>query len=74
MAEQFYEIYSNFSPVFNTANALLKERGHNDICELIADSQISVVNTEYDNWNGGTYGYTVYINLPVKKYSTLSSE
>lgn len=74
MAEQFYEIYSNFSPIFNTANALLRGRGYNEICETIADSQISVINTEYDNWNGGTYGYTVYINLPVKKYSTLSYE
>ncbi len=74
MAEQYYEVYSNFSPVFNTANALLSGRGCNEICEIISDSQLTVVNTEYDNWNGGTYGYTVYIGLSVKKYSTLSSE
>lgn len=74
MAEQFYEIYSNFSPIFNTANVLLKGRGYDEIRKIIADSQVSVVNTEYDNWNGGTYGYTVYVSLPVKRYSTLTPE
>ena len=74
MAEQYYEIYSNFSPVINTANVLMRGRGYGEICDLVADSNLSVVNTEYDNWNGGTYGYTVYINLPVKKYSKLTTE
>ena len=74
MAQQYYEIYSNFSPVFNTANVLMRGRGYNEICDIIADSQILVVNTDYDNWNGGTYGYTVYVNLPVTKYSTLTSD
>lgn len=74
MAQQFYEINSNFSPVFNTANALIKERGDNEICNIMVGAQVSVVNTEYDNWNGGTYGYTVYVSLPVKLYSALSHE
>lgn len=74
MSQQYYEIYSNFSPVFNTANVLMRERGYNEICDILADPQILVVNTDYDNWNGGTYVYTVYVNLPVTKYSTLTSE
>ncbi len=74
MNKEYYEIETNFSPIFNTANLLMKARGYNENCDIIADSQISVVNTEYDNWNGGTYGYTVYVNLPIKKYASLSSE
>lgn len=72
--QQYYEISSNFSPVFNLALALMKERGNEEICNAISLAKISVVNTEYDNWNGGTYGYTVYIDLSVKIYSAFSAE
>ncbi|MBQ2047240.1 MAG: hypothetical protein II260_08625 [Muribaculaceae bacterium] len=74
MTQQYYEKYSNFSPILNTANVLMRGRGYNEVCDIIADSQISIVNTDYDNWNAGTFVYTVYVNLSVKKYSTLTSE
>lgn len=74
MEQQYYEIASNFTPVFNIALALLKGRGCEEICYTISSAKISVVNTEYDNWNGGTYGYTVYISLSVKLYTSFSAE
>lgn len=74
MEKQFFEIYENFQPVFNTAKVLIKERGEVEIFNIITGSKISVENTEFDNWNGGTYVYTVYMGLSVKKYSALSSE
>ena len=74
MEQQYYEIPSNFFPVFNIAMALLRGRGYEDICNVISSAKISVVNTEYDNWNGGTYGYTVYVNLSVKQYTSFSSD
>ena len=74
MKQQFYEIISNFSPVLNLALALLRERGYGDVCEVFSSSKISVVNTEYDGWNGGTYGYTVYVSLSVKQYTSFSSD
>jgi hypothetical protein len=49
MEQQYYEIPSNFSPIFNIAMALLKGRGYEDICNMISSAKISVVNTEYDN-------------------------
>lgn len=74
MEQQYYENSSNFSPVLNLALALLKGRGHGDICNIVSSAKISVVNTEYDGWNGGTYGYTVYISLSVKQYTSFSSD
>lgn len=74
MELQYYEISSNFSPVLNLALALLKGRGHDDICKIVSSAKISVVNTEYDNLNGGTYGYTVYVSLSVRQYTSLSSD
>ena len=74
MEQQYYEILSNFSPVLNLALALLRGRGHADICNIISSAKISVINTEYDGWNGGTYGYTVYVSLGVKQYTSFSSD
>lgn len=68
----FYEEEKNFRPVFRTAISLMQTRGYDNFCQLIQQSEISVVNTDFDNWNGGTFGYTVYLNLPVKVYAGLS--
>lgn len=70
MVQQYYEIESNFDPVFRLASALIKAKGHNEVCQLLSNAKLSVINTDYDNWNGGTYGYTVYIGLSVKRYSS----
>lgn len=74
MNPEYYEIESNFSPVYNLAIALMKERGQDDICRVLSEARLSVVNTEYDGWNGGTYGYTVYVSLSVKQYSSFSAK
>ncbi len=73
MAQQYYEIESNFTPIFSLASALIKAKGYNEVCQLLSNAKLSVINTEYDNWNGGTYGYTVYIGLSVNHYSSYTS-
>ena len=70
----FYEEEKNFNPVFRTAISLIQMRGYDSLCQLVQQAETSVVNTDYDNWNGGTYGYTVYLNLPVKVYACMSKE
>lgn len=71
---EYFEVESNFSPVLSTAISLMRTRGYSKVCDLLELADISVVNTDYDGWNGGTYGYTVYISLPVKTYASLSKE
>ena len=74
MEQQYYEKKSNFVPILNTAKALIKERGHNDIFDIINNAMLSVVNTDYDGWNGGIYGYTVFLSLSIKLYASFSSD
>ena len=69
-----YEEEKIFRPVIETAVCLLEARGFDKESELIKHAEISVVNTDFDNWNGGLYGYTVYIKIPVKTYASLSKE
>lgn len=70
----YYEDKNNFTPVFQTALSLMQTRGYDIFCKLIQQAEIYVENTEYDRWNGGTYGYTVHVNLSVKEYTSLSKE
>ena len=70
----YYEEEKFFGPVFRTALSLMQTRGHDKYYQLIQQAEVNVVNTDIDSWNGGTYGYTVYLNLPVKDYASLSRE
>lgn len=74
MGERYYEKEEYFKPIYQTSLALMRERGYDTQCDIISCGDWQIVNTEYDNWNGGTYGYTLYVNLSVKQYSLLSSE
>ena len=69
-----YEEEEYFSPIFLTAISLMQTRGYDRLCQLIQQAEVSVINTDYDNWNGGTYGYIVYLHLPVKTYACLSKD
>ena len=43
MEQLFYEKNENFKPVYDTAMALLKERGHEEICTpIVADVRWNV--------------------------------
>lgn len=68
----YYEIDTNFAPILRTAKALLKARGADDALHIINVSSSVVLNTCFDNWNGGSYQYTLYLNAPVKEYAALS--
>ncbi len=44
------------------------------ICELLATSTVTIEQTDYDNWNGGTYGYTVYMVMDVKTFISIKDD
>ena len=67
----YYEEEKNFSPILSTAISLMRSRNQETFCELILKAEVNVQNTDYDNWNGGTYGYTVFLDLPVKVYASM---
>jgi hypothetical protein len=39
---------------------------------ILAHAQVRMEQTDYDNWNGGTYGYTVFLGLPAHLYAQLT--
>jgi len=41
------------------------------VVELLVRSSVKIVQSSYDNWNGGTYGYTLNLHAPAHLYSAI---
>jgi hypothetical protein len=57
-----------FQSLLYTVTEIAKADGADDIVGLLTNSQVTIQQTDYDNWNGGTYGYTIYICVDVKTF------
>ena len=74
MEKAYYEIETNNQCIIRTAKALLSIRGFEKISNLLSNANIYMVNTDYDSWNGGIYGYTTYVQISVSEYAKLTKE
>jgi hypothetical protein len=63
-----FENIEHFKPVLNTAKELLSAQNKHEIVSMLNNAELSVVQTGYDNWNGGIYYYTIYIDIPVPEF------
>lgn len=70
----FYEVQENYMTILRTCVELLQHRGSVEAVNLLTAADISIRSTDYDNWNGGTYSYTVFLSLPIKIYAPLDAE
>lgn len=57
-----------FNTLMATVAALFNAEKNFELFELISSAQLSIQQTDYDNWNGGTYGYTIYLVIDVEKF------
>lgn len=48
-----------------TVSEILKADKLDELSEILANSNISIEQTGYDNWNGGTYFYTLYLTIDI---------
>ena len=48
-----------------TVTEILKADRLDELTELLTNSQVTVEQTGYDNWNGGTYFYTLYLTIDI---------
>ena len=60
-----------FNPILRTAKELLAAQNREDIVVMLNNAEISVVQSGYDNWNGGIYYYTMYVEVCVPEFVKL---
>lgn len=63
-----FEDKKYFKPVFATAKELLVAQDETNLVNILNTSDITVVQTGHDNWNGGINYYTLYIDMNVPDF------
>jgi len=54
-----------------TVGEILKADKLEEISDILNKAQVSIEQTGYDNWNGGMYLYTVYINIDIQSFVSI---
>lgn len=54
--------------IIYTVSELLKADTKNELEKILNASEINIEETGYDNWNGGSYYYTIYLNVDVETF------
>lgn len=65
MLESQYEL----NKLFSTVIKLFQDQGANDISKVLKAAVISSEMVHYDNWNGGTEYYSIYIDVDATLFS-----
>lgn len=64
----------NIEPFLATLARLFATDGAAREVAILACSKVKAEQTEYDNWDGGTYGYTIYLEIPTSIYSQIHDD
>ncbi len=57
--------------VLATAIEIFKHQGKSEVVELLENSRGYFDETEYDNWNGGTYTWALRLDVPVQIFASI---
>jgi hypothetical protein len=57
--------------IINAISRVFREEGRSDISTMLSAAEVVVEQTSSDNWNGGTYGYTLQLQVPARTLAAL---
>ena len=63
------EHIKNPEPLISTIGKMFEIAGNNEITEILANAIVKISQTDYDNYDGGTYLYTIYLSVPIEIFS-----
>jgi hypothetical protein len=64
----------NPEPLVATLARIYAAEGQAREVAILANAQIAIEQTDYDNWDGGTYLYSLYLQIPSNVYFQLGDE
>lgn len=59
--------------ILSAIGAVFSEEGNLTVARLLAEASIRVEQSSFDNWNGGTYGYTVQVRISPRRFAALGT-
>jgi hypothetical protein len=57
-----------------TCTQLLQNKGQQLSADILRNANIDIRETSYDNWNGGQYGFTLNLQVPLNLYSKIEDD
>src|SRR5689334_11353799 len=59
--------------ILSTLAHLFANEGKAREVAILANAEAELLQTDFDNWDGGTYGYTLRLRVPVELYVQVAS-
>ncbi len=69
-----YEDTTDFSRMIKLTSSLLEERGKSYVSTLLNEAFIRIISKEDNIWFGGGITYTIQMDVPIKLYSSYTTE
>ena len=63
----------NVQLIVFTLTQLFHHQNNPDLENILSQSTSRIEESGYDNWNGGTYFYTLYLEVPVELFASIES-
>ena len=60
--------------VVRTVYRIAQEQGAANFCEVLEAAVARIEESGYDNWNGGTTYYTLFLDIPISLFARLESD
>lgn len=68
------ELTGNLEPLIATMARIFAAEGKAREVAVLASAKPQIEQTDYDNWNGGMYGYSIYLQVPPSIYFQLGED
>jgi hypothetical protein len=68
------EFHLSAEAVVATMTELFRNQGNHLACEVLENAKARIEETGYDNWDGGQYLFTLFLDLPMKVFAHIESD
>lgn len=74
MDESQNKFHLSAEEVVGTLVELFRAQGNRLACEVLENATARIEDTRYDNWDGGQYYFTLFLELPIKVFAHVESD
>ena len=60
--------------VVATLTELFRHQDNRSVCDVLENAKARIEETGYDNWDGGTYLFTLFLDLPLKVFAAIEQD
>ncbi|HTV40480.1 MAG TPA: toll/interleukin-1 receptor domain-containing protein [Candidatus Sulfotelmatobacter sp.] len=68
------EFHLSTETVVATLLELFRAQGNRIACDVLENAKARIEETGYDNWDGGTFMFTLFLELPMKVFAHVESD